>query len=337
MTKRQWSLVIVMILINYLIFSQLFKRIMETASPVTRVATPTAGPTFTPSPVVQQIIPQAPTATPIPPEPTATNTPVIMTDEQRQAMYATQTAQAVPTVPPAPPAEQPTPQPAAPADTRPLVTASQGTVNLRSGPGTNYPKEGSLGAGQSVEIVGRNADSSWWQVSTAAGLRWVAAGVVTAVNAGNAIPVVEVAPPPAPVTPPTATPAPAPTAPPKPQYQYSLINMFGEVNEAITQVRGQIKDSAGNPVNGARVRVRTGGFCTVSVPSGKQGVYPAGNYDILLDVRAKPVDWLVSIVEGPDDPSNFSCDGVRNVLSEEVTASTNNKEGVVYVEWRKNY
>lgn len=332
MTKRQWSLVVVMILINYLIFSQLFQRIMET-NPVVSVATPTAGPTFTPSPVpVQQLVPVAPTATPIPPDPTATSTPVIMTDEQRQAMFATQTAQAAP--PTEPPAEQPTPTPVPPVDTRPMVTASESTVNLRTGPGTNYPKDGSLAQGQSLEIVGRNADSSWWQVSTSSGLKWIAAGVTTAANADNTIPVVDAPPPP--VTPTPAQPTNTPE-PPKPQYQYTLTNMFGEVNEAITQVRGYIKDTAGNPVNGARVRVRTGGFCTVSVPSGTPGVYPFGNYDILLDVRAKPVDWLVSIVEGPDDPTNFSCDGVKNVLSEEVTAATDTKKGVVYVEWVKNY
>jgi hypothetical protein len=186
--------------------------------------------------------------------------------------------------------------------------------------------------------VGRNANSSWWQVSTTGGLAWVAATVTTASNVDiNTIPIVQ--PPPAPVTntplPPTNTPVPA--APPPPQQQYTIRNVFGQVNEAITQIRGEIRDGAGNPVNGVRVRVRSGSFCTVSVPSGHPGVYPAGVYDILLDGRAKPGQWQVAIVNGPSDPSDFSCNDGLSVLSEEVTVPTDSTEGVVFVEWQKNF
>ncbi|MFQ5614159.1 MAG: DUF3048 domain-containing protein [Anaerolineae bacterium] len=37
-------------------------------------------------------------------------------------------------------------------------------VNLRGGPGTNYARLGQVQTGQAVEVVGRNADSSWWQI-----------------------------------------------------------------------------------------------------------------------------------------------------------------------------
>ena len=117
----------------------------------------------------------------------------------------------------------------------------------------------------------------------------------------------------------------------------SLHNMFGEVNEAITQVRGHIKDTSGNPVNNVRVRVRSGSFCTVSYPSGTPGVYPVGNYDILLDNKAKPGNWLVAIVNGPDNPEDTKCNDGLAVLSEEVTAATDTLKGVVYVEWTKHY
>jgi hypothetical protein len=75
---------------------------------------------------------------------------------------------------------------------KPIVTAGQRNVNIRSGPGTNYPIIGGLPTGQSLEIVGRNADFSWWQVSTPDGLGWVAASVTTASNADESIPIVEV-------------------------------------------------------------------------------------------------------------------------------------------------
>ncbi|MBI1879405.1 MAG: SH3 domain-containing protein, partial [Chloroflexi bacterium] len=85
----------------------------------------------------------------------------------------------------------------------PLVTAGENNVNIRSGPGTDYPIIGPLAAGQSLEIVGRNADSSWWQVVAPAGLGWVAAQVTSASDVSDSLPVVEVAAPPVEAAPPT--------------------------------------------------------------------------------------------------------------------------------------
>lgn len=102
---------------------------------------------------------------------------------------------------------------------KPIVTAGEYKVNLRSGPGTDYEIVGTLPSGESLEIVGRNADSSWWQVSTQNGLAWVAAEVVIANNVDNTIPIVEAPPPPVQPTPIEQAPQPAdsPTvAPPQP-------------------------------------------------------------------------------------------------------------------------
>lgn len=332
MTRRQWSLVLLMILINYLVFSQLFDRIVNRE---VSFASPTRTPeaTFTPTATLDVPVIEFPTATPQGAEnelgtPTPTSTLVVYSEEQARA--ATQTAQAQSN------AQQPPTATPRPADTSPRVTANNSAVNLRSGPGTNYPRQGALQRGQSLPIIGRNADSSWWQVATANGTRWIAASVTSASNVSDNIPIGAAPPPPQPptATPVPAAPAPAPAAP---QFQYTIKNIFGQTNEAITQIRGQIKDTGGNPVNGIRVRVRAGSFCTVSYPSGAPGGYPNGNYDILLDNRAKPGDWLVAIVNGPSNFEDTSCNGNLQVLSEEVSVPTNNIEGVVFVEWQKNY
>jgi SH3-like domain-containing protein len=84
----------------------------------------------------------------------------------------------------------------------PLVTAAENNVNIRSGPGTDYAIIGTLVAGQSLEIVGRTADSSWWQVAAPDNLGWVAAQVTTASDADDSLPVVEVAAPPVAAAPP---------------------------------------------------------------------------------------------------------------------------------------
>jgi len=224
-----------------------------------------------------------------------------------------------------------------PVDTTPRVIADNTDVNLRTGPGTNYDRVGVLPQGESLEVVGRNADASWWQVTTLDGLRWIAANVTTATNVDAGIPVVLAPPTPTNLPPPPPTLTPPPTPSPAPQYQYTVRNIFGQVNEAITQIRGDIRDANGNPINGVRVRVRAGSFCTVSFPSGPQGGYPNGGYDVLLDNRAKEGQWQVAIVNGPIDPNNTQCNPDFTVLSEEVTVPTNTLEGVVFVEWRRNF
>jgi hypothetical protein len=111
-----------------------------------------------------------------------------------------------------------------PAILKPIVTASENEINLRNGPGTDYEVVGTLPAGESLEIVGRNTNSSWWQVSTQTGLAWVAAEVVAANNIDDSIPIVEAPPPPVQPLPveqspqPTSAPTSVPVAPAQPVF-----------------------------------------------------------------------------------------------------------------------
>lgn len=75
-------------------------------------------------------------------------------------------------------------------------------LNVRQGPGTNYPRISGLAAGTVVPIAGRIADNSWWQVRVGLTLGWVTDDFVTIYGICNTIPVVQ--PPP----PPTLTPLP---------------------------------------------------------------------------------------------------------------------------------
>jgi uncharacterized protein YraI len=109
---------------------------------------------------------------------------------------------------PAAPAPQPLPPPAAGT---PTVTAIE-FVNVRSGPGTNYPAYGVAAPGASAEVTGKSQDGAWWQVKVPttfapSGLAWVSASFVIPQNTAS-VPVV--AAPPAPPT--TITPAPPATA-----------------------------------------------------------------------------------------------------------------------------
>ncbi|MEM7031251.1 MAG: SH3 domain-containing protein [Chloroflexota bacterium] len=137
----------------------------------------------------ESVVAQRAESTPTPTT-TATSTPI-------PEPTSTPTATLEPT--PAPivtsPTETSTPEPEpAPILAVPMVSAVDSNVNLRSGPGTNFERVGVLLQGDSLEIIGRNEDSSWWQVLTEDDVSWIAASVTEASNINDSIPVVTLAP-----------------------------------------------------------------------------------------------------------------------------------------------
>lgn len=110
----------------------------------------------------------------------------------------------LPVVPAPPPSDPVVPPP--PATGVPAGTATD-YVNVRSGPGTQYPVLAVGAPGASAEIVGKSADGQWWQVKiptqlSADGFGWVSASYVVTANTSG-VPVVDA--PPAPVVPPEST------------------------------------------------------------------------------------------------------------------------------------
>ena len=99
--------------------------------------------------------------------------------------------------------------PPAPVPGAPLITTTD-YVNLRSGPGTNYPVIGNAAPGASTTPTGISADGAWFQFAVPtsffpAGYLWVSADFVVAINTSS-LPVVDAPPPPPPVTtPPSGT------------------------------------------------------------------------------------------------------------------------------------
>ena len=106
----------------------------------------------------------------------------------------------------------PTPAVAAPvATSTPSVcqATSSVNVNVRGGPGTNYPAFGSLFAGTALNVVGRNSTSTWYVVDYNGRQGWVANSVVNVTGPCASLPFIADPPTPTPL-PPTATP-PSPT------------------------------------------------------------------------------------------------------------------------------
>jgi uncharacterized protein YraI len=86
-------------------------------------------------------------------------------------------------------------------------------VNLRAGPGTDYPTVGTSQAGAIYKIQSRNADGTWYEICCIdQTVAWVAASVVSTAGDTSAVEIAQAIPTP----PPTPTPLPVPTAAPKP-------------------------------------------------------------------------------------------------------------------------
>lgn len=312
---RYLSLIVLLILLLYLAATALFAWLFRVQSEEVRI-TRTPAPTFTPAPPTAVVV--IPTATVLP---TATSTPTA--SPSPTSLPATFTP--VPSTPtPAPtPTSSPTPGPQ-------LSAAS--TVNVRSGPGTNYPVVAALPPNVIVLVTGRNNEASWWQISSPEGASgWVANSVVQVSNTAN-VPVVAAPPPP-----PTPTPAATPT-PEKPKYQFEPTGWYADTNYGLTRFLGNITDAAGNPVNGVYVQASCGGFSAISNPSGPVGglngegaFWPPGFYDLTLATKPVPCKWVLTVVTTNDQRT------ATGTLSEPIEVEVTVDKSIVTANWRKNW
>ncbi len=167
----------------------------------------------TPAATAAAVAPPVAAAPTTAPTPTAADTPVeipaVAADagvvapaagDAAPAVQPTATADApsllglLPTPTPLAPAPTAAPVEAAPAAPQPATATVLLGANLRSGPGTDFGIVGAAQQGETVTLVGRNADSTWFQTEAGA---WVFAQLLD--NAPADLPVVET--PPAPVAP----------------------------------------------------------------------------------------------------------------------------------------
>ncbi|UCG24241.1 MAG: META domain-containing protein [Chloroflexota bacterium] len=120
----------------------------------------------------------------------------------------------------------PTPEPGDPTAT---VTARAG-VNVRTGPGVEYPVVGIAPFGAELEVVGVSADGTWWAINipeVAGGVGWVSEEFVEVENGDDVL----VLP-----APPTPTPAatPTPTATPAPDIEFTASRTTINAGETAT-------------------------------------------------------------------------------------------------------
>ena len=157
---------------------------------------------------------RGPVTTPVPTKtlrPTFTHTPA------KPTMTAAPTAVPASATPEAP-TSAPEPPTAVPSPTSEVsrLTANA-SVNVRSGPGTNYAQIGRLQAGQSFVITGKNPTGDWWQFDFNGRSGWVLSELVRASGGERVQVAANITPPPTARPRATARPVARPQPQPQPQ------------------------------------------------------------------------------------------------------------------------
>lgn len=230
-------------------------------------------------------IPESPTptntqtATPLPPsatpEPSATPVPGVTQPPSEQSPLGTATPTPLGALVP-PPTQTPlpsnTPRPLIPTHTptptvtgtptpspTPYIMVESGLVNLRTGPGLEYPLVAQLGPNIPVAIVGQNPEGSWYQICCVNGDSvWVAREHVTIVNSVEEVALTLSAPPPSPT--PTGTVTPTPTITPTPTstpYPFQVFEgpLYFPTNNELLTIWAKIAGPGGHPLPGYYVQV----------------------------------------------------------------------------------
>jgi hypothetical protein len=200
------------------------------------------------------------------PRPTFTpTTPVTIEPIVAPTFTPTATPDATPT-----PEEPPTPEPTATPESTPTPEAvrlviNNPTLNVRSGPGTNYGVIGQARNGERYDVSGRNAAGSWYQINFNGQTGWVSGDYVRlegdpgSVEVAANIPAPPVQPtrPPAPTAAPQPTAPPAPVAPPAPSFPFSLVQGVErcDPNPGTTYFNGFVRRRDNSPMNGVCVHI----------------------------------------------------------------------------------
>jgi hypothetical protein len=123
-----------------------------------------------------------------------------------------------------PTAPRPEPTIAAVRGTGCTVSPTSGSVNVRTGPGTNYDVVSSFIPGSTLEVIGISADESWYAVNLNGQQAWVSASVTFLSVACGTLATVEAPPTPTPTV--TLTPSPTASFTPSPTMTFTASPTF---------------------------------------------------------------------------------------------------------------
>jgi LysM repeat protein len=287
MKWRHWSILIILVLLNYIIFSTAFTLLAKQGSPGPN-PTRTAWPTYEKveaKPIGWQVLPTStrrPTRVPV----TATWTPTAVPTAEITATTSTLSPTVAPVTPTSTPTVEAISHTIARGDTLSEIAAQYGVTVQDLMEANDLTDAGHIVTGQTLIIPEPRQDVPSSTESAQA------SGTATATSTPK----------------PSATKAPAPTAtrkPPTPSptatsrgFQFTAEVIWDPMvapncgGPGIAK-QSMIRDPTGNPINGVRVEVNCYGTTWRSRPSGTAGEYDAGHYDSAFG-QSVPVNWTCS-------------------------------------------
>lgn len=154
--------------------------------PPSRTATSTAHMAARATPTLPPRLTATSEPTHLPPPATPAITPVVATVPSEPTATLTPTALPTPTA-----TEQPTPTPSptfTPA--APIARVIAEPVNLRSGPGTDFPPLGIARLGEVYTLQGRSADGGWYQICCVRDApAWISASLIATEGITETLPI----------------------------------------------------------------------------------------------------------------------------------------------------
>lgn len=194
----------------------------------------------------------------------------------------------------------------APQTTQDCTLTTNGEVNIRSGPGTDYPAVSLANAGETYDVTGRNTDLSnifWYQTERG----WLRIDTITTSGScEDAVPIVE-----RPALPATATPA-APTGPSFVSSTLGDICSQGQVSSSVTsdgsatsvQLGGVYTVTAGTTVvfntSGGQLRPEFGDYIQIQLEDGTR-IAGSGEGRVLAVEFSDPGSFITRFSAGNGD------------------------------------
>jgi LysM repeat protein len=342
MKWRHWAILIILVLLNYIIFSTAFTQLAKQGRPLPQPPR-TLPPTFEsldPTPMAWIVLP---TSTPVPTRSPSTPTPTAIAPVMTEIS---------PTIPVTSAAEI--------SATAALPNARPLAVTATSAPPTAAPAADAIThkirQGETLSEIASSYNVTVQAIVQANGLEnanHIVTGqslvIPSSSSTGPAAPAPTAAPAGATNTPrprpPTATPVPKPpTATPRPasNFQFTgqvLWEPLVAANCAGPAIAKQstIRDASGNPVNGARVEVDCYGNKWVSHPSGNPGEYDPGHYDFAFGQNVPQAWTCTARVIDVNGQAVASSEVVTIQFDTNDCTPHGNGHQVATVNWTKNW
>lgn len=197
----------------------------------------------------------------------------------------------------------------------------------RSGPHLRYPELDLLKAGSLVQAIGRSPDHEWLQVKHpsmhVAG--WLHAPLTRIMGDPIRLPVI----------------SDLSVAREGAAWQFAPATWRSGANRGIVHFKGEIRDQAGQPVNGYSILLDNGTWSVLSHPSGASRHYPDvgdGLWDVVIDNETDATGWWTLTViryECPDFEKGFNaqCKHFRPLSETKVVKVLHPNDNVIEANW----